>query len=245
MFQPLLTLIPCPLNRAACRLIAAADPACDTSFWWIAPYVRINGCEKGIVRVFEGRRGQDLGELLGELFLIEVSEEKERESFLVHCPFGIANGPFYGCIQGLHVYAWVSRCAGLLAEVCLEGRKVGQCARGESWRRRDTHLIRPYCACHDGSVDAPWWRSMRSDVRVASWSRSGKDARAEGGDEGRATDSDGETCAIVEIDMLSRRNDWNRASMAERCSGSRAGCGLMGRLAGMESVRSGLGVLRS
>lgn len=40
--------------------------------------------------VFEGGRGQDLAELVGQLFLIEVAEEEKGEGLLVRGPVGIA-----------------------------------------------------------------------------------------------------------------------------------------------------------
>ena len=184
VLQPLLALIPCPLDRPACRLITAADPACDASFWRIAPYVRIDGCEEGIVCVFEGGCSEDLGQLVRELFLVEVAKHEEGERFFVDCPVGVAYGALHCRIQGLNVYAGAPRCAGFLAEVRLQGGQVGQRARGEGRRRRHVHFIWPHGSRHDGCRDAPWWRSMRCDVRVASWARSGTDARADGG-EGR------------------------------------------------------------
>lgn len=82
---------------------------------------------------------------------------------------------------------------------------------------------------------------MRGDVRVASWSRSGTDARADGRDEYRARDNDRETCALIQMDNPSRRSSRYCSLMTVRCSRSCAGCGLMGRLAVVESVRSELG----
>lgn len=90
MLEPLLALIPCPLDRPACRLITTRHPARDACFGRIAPYVGVDGCEEGIVSVFEGGRGQDLAELVGQLFLIEVAEEEKGEGLLVRGPVDIA-----------------------------------------------------------------------------------------------------------------------------------------------------------
>lgn len=82
---------------------------------------------------------------------------------------------------------------------------------------------------------------MRGDVRVASWSRSGTDARADGGDDRGVRNSNRGACGLSWRAIWSRSSRRYPSSMAERCSKSCAGCGLMGRHAVVESVRSELG----
>jgi hypothetical protein len=78
------------------------------------------------VRVFEGRGSQNLGQLLGQLFLVEVAKEKEGEGFLVDGPVCIAYGAFDCSVQGFDVYAGGARCVGLLGQVGLERCEIGQ-----------------------------------------------------------------------------------------------------------------------
>ena len=57
--------------------------------------VKFNGVEEEerldpLMSVFEGGRGQDLAELVGQLFLIEVAEEEKGEGLLVRGPVDIA-----------------------------------------------------------------------------------------------------------------------------------------------------------
>jgi len=190
VLESLLALVPCPLDRPASRLIATRHPTGDACFGWVAPYVSVDSREERIVRVFEGGRGEDLGQLVGQLLLVEVAEEKEGQGFLVDGPVCIAYGAFDCGVQGLDVYTGGARRVGLLGEVGLEGREAGQGARRERRRGGDVHVIGAYGACHDGGGSAPWWRSMRRDVRVARSSRVGQMRvraveKAEGG--GRAT----------------------------------------------------------
>lgn len=98
MFQSLLALIPCSLDRPARGLVATADPAGDARFWGVAPYVGVDGCDKGIVCVLEGGCGKDPRQLLGELFLVEVAEEKEGQGFFVDDPVSVTYGALHGCI---------------------------------------------------------------------------------------------------------------------------------------------------
>jgi hypothetical protein len=77
VLEPLLALIVRALDRAAARLVTARHPTCYPHFWWVAPYVRVYRCEERIVCVFEGWRGEDLGEGVGELFLVQVPKEEE------------------------------------------------------------------------------------------------------------------------------------------------------------------------
>jgi hypothetical protein len=48
--------------------------------------------------MLEGGCGKDLGEFMRELLLIEITEEEERERFLVYCPVRVADGAFHRCV---------------------------------------------------------------------------------------------------------------------------------------------------
>jgi hypothetical protein len=78
ILESLLCFVPRALDaRPTTRLVATADPARDACFRGVAPYVCVDGREESVVGVFEGGRGEDAGELVGELLLVQVAEEEE------------------------------------------------------------------------------------------------------------------------------------------------------------------------
>jgi hypothetical protein len=134
---------------------------------------------------------------MGQLFLVEVAEEEKGEGFLVDGPVCVTDGALDCGVQGLDVYAGGAWRVGLLGQVRLKRCETGQGARGERRRRGYVHVVGPDGACHDGCGCAPGRRSMRRDVRVASWSRSKTDARADCGDGSGRRERDYRGCATL------------------------------------------------
>lgn len=96
--------------------------------------------------MLEGGRSKNLGEFETELLLVEVAQQKEGKALLVCSPISIAYCAFDGGVQRLDVYPGGSWCGGLLDEVRLQAREVGEGAGGEGWRGGDVHVIGAYGA---------------------------------------------------------------------------------------------------
>lgn len=76
MLQSFLALVMRPLDRPAARLVATRHPARDARLRLVPPYVGVDGGEEGIVGVLERGRGQDLGQGVRELLLVQIAEQE-------------------------------------------------------------------------------------------------------------------------------------------------------------------------